>query len=340
MTTPRKSQICLEETPYYHCVSRCVRRAFLCGEDTLSGRSYEHRRDWVVERLKQLSAVFSIDICAYAVLHNHTHTVVRIDKPRALAWTDEAVIAHWTALYKPTPLVARRLAGIKLTAAEQTVVSNDIEKWRHRLYDISWFMRNLNETIARRANAEDGCTGRFWEGRFKSQALLDEAALLTCMSYVDLNPVRAGIATTPETSDYTSIQQRIEHFHRTKGQTDHTTGEMPPTPTGLLPFTGGECIDKEQGLPFSLADYLQLTDWAGRAIRHDKAGAIPAHLAPILERLNIEPDAWLDTMRDYGRRYYRVVGTREAIKQYSQALGRKWLCVTGASLHLYRYAPC
>ncbi|MCU7924538.1 MAG: transposase, partial [Candidatus Thiodiazotropha sp. (ex Dulcina madagascariensis)] len=336
MTTPRKSQICLEETPYYHCVSRCVRRAFLCGEDTLSGRSYEHRRDWVVERLKQLSAVFSIDICAYAVLHNHTHTVVRIDKPRALAWTDEAVIAHWTALYKPTPLVARRLAGIKLTAAEQTVVSNDIEKWRHRLYDISWFMRNLNETIARRANAEDGCTGRFWEGRFKSQALLDEAALLTCMSYVDLNPVRAGIATTPETSDYTSIQQRIEHFHRTKGQTDHTTGEMPPTPTGLLPFTGGECIDKEQGLPFSLADYLQLTDWAGRAIRHDKAGAIPAHLAPILERLNIEPDAWLDTMRDYGRRYYRVVGTREAIKQYSQALGRKWLCVTGASLQLYR----
>ncbi|MCU7917266.1 MAG: transposase [Candidatus Thiodiazotropha sp. (ex Epidulcina cf. delphinae)] len=340
MTTPRKSQICLEETPYYHCVSRCVRRAFLCGEDQFSGRNYAHRRDWVVERLKQLTAVFAIDICAYAVMHNHTHTVVRVDKPQALAWTHEEVIARWTALYQPTPLVARLLAGVRLTAAEREVISADIETWRHRLYDISWFMRNLNETIARRANEEDGCTGRFWEGRFKSQALLDEAALLTCMSYVDLNPVRAGIAETPEGSDYTSIQERINYFHRIQRQTDHTTDKTPPTPKGLLPFIGGERIDKLQGLPFSLIDYLQLTDWTGRAIRHDKSGAIPGHLTPILERLNIDPDAWLDTVRDYGRRYYRVVGTREAIKQYSQALGRKWLCVTGASLQLYRYAPC
>ncbi|MCU7933532.1 MAG: hypothetical protein KZQ99_01465 [Candidatus Thiodiazotropha sp. (ex Dulcina madagascariensis)] len=257
MTTPRKSQICLEETPYYHCVSRCVRRAFLCGEDKFSGRSYAHRRDWIVERLKQLAAVFAIDICAYAVMHNHTHTLVRVDKPQALAWTHEEVIARWTSLYHPTPLVARQLAGVRLTAAEREVISADIETWRHRLYDISWFMRNLNEAIAQRANEE----------------------------------------------------------------------------------VGGERIDKPQGLPFSLTDYLQLTDWTGRAIRDDKSGAMPGHLAPILERLNIDPDAWLDTVRDYGGRYYRVVGTREAIKQYSQALGRKWLCVTGASLQLYRCAP-
>ncbi|MCU7929144.1 MAG: hypothetical protein KZQ97_22325 [Candidatus Thiodiazotropha sp. (ex Dulcina madagascariensis)] len=143
MTTPRKSQICLEETPYYHCVSRCVRRAFLCGEDQFSGRNYEHRRDWVVERLKQLSAVFAIDICAYAVMHNHTHTAVRVDKSQALAWTHEEVVARWTNLYHPTPLLARQLAGVRLTAAERDVISADIETWRHRLYDISWFMREL-----------------------------------------------------------------------------------------------------------------------------------------------------------------------------------------------------
>jgi putative transposase len=80
MTISRKQQICLDETPYYHCVSRCVRRAFLCGEDELTGRSYEHRRDWIVEKLKQLDGVFSISLCAYAVMRNHTYTALKIDR--------------------------------------------------------------------------------------------------------------------------------------------------------------------------------------------------------------------------------------------------------------------
>jgi REP element-mobilizing transposase RayT len=338
MTISRKKQICLQETPYYHCVSRCVRRAFLCGEDKLSGRNYEHRRDWVVDKLKQLTEVFAIDICAYAVLHNHTHIVVKIDQQRALSWSYEEVINRWTALYKPSPIVDRYLNGIKLTKVEKSVVAEDIEKWRHRLYDISWFMRNLNETIARRANEEDGCSGRFWEGRFKSQALLDEAALLTCMSYVDLNPIRVGIADMPETSDFTSIQERIRHYHKQLKKKGNASKTQLSAPKGILPFTGGEHQDKKLGLPFSLADYLELTDWAGRAIREDKAGAIPTRLSPILERLNINPEAWLDTVQNYNNNFYNVVGTRKAIKAYSAALERQWFCLKGRSLQLYQSA--
>ncbi|MEW8131756.1 MAG: alpha-amylase family glycosyl hydrolase [Candidatus Thiodiazotropha endolucinida] len=336
MTIPRKRQICLDETPYYHCVSRCVRRAFLCGMDQLTGRSYEHRRDWVVEKLNQLTDVFSISICAYAVMHNHTHTVIKVDREQAMAWSRDEVITRWTALYKPSPIIDRYLNNLKLSKAEHQVVEKDTEKWRHRLYDISWFMRNLNESIARKANEEDGCSGRFWEGRYKSQALLDDPALLTCMSYVDLNPIRAGIAETPEASDFTSIQARIKHYQKTLEQTESKAEAQVTALKRLLPFTGGEHKDKVQGLHFSLADYLELTDWTGRAIREDKSGAIPATLAPILERLNIESEAWLDSVQNYDKNHYTVVGAREASRKFSQASGKKWFCLSRFSLQLYK----
>jgi REP element-mobilizing transposase RayT len=267
-----------------------------------------------VEKLKQLDGVFSISICVYAVMHNHTHTVVKIDRETALKWCDDEVITRWTKLYKPTPIVDRYLKGVKLTKAELDVVAEDIEKWRHRLYDISWFMRNLNEGIARQANEEDGCTGKFWEARFKSQALLNDAALLTCMSYVGLNPIRAKIADRPEASDFTSIQDRIRHYEKTLDQTGNRVEAATEAPEHLEPFVGGEHQDKATGLNFSMRDYLELTDWVGRAIREDKSGATPAELAPILERLNIDPKAWLDSVKNYGKNYNTVIGTREGIK--------------------------
>ncbi|MCU7807231.1 MAG: hypothetical protein KZQ73_05100 [Candidatus Thiodiazotropha sp. (ex Semelilucina semeliformis)] len=165
--------------------------------------------------------------------------MVKIDQQQALAWSSEEVITRWTALYNPSPIVSRYLEGFELTKAEMAVVSEEVEKWRHRLYDVSWFIRNLNETIARRANEEDGCSGRFWEGRFKSQALLDDAALLTCMTYVDLNPIRAGLADRPEASDFTSIHERIRYYHQQLSQTKNPTEALITAPNGLLPFTGG-----------------------------------------------------------------------------------------------------
>jgi REP element-mobilizing transposase RayT len=237
MTRARETLVSLEATPYYHCISCCVRRAWLCGEDPYTGQSFEQRRQWVLDRLRDLGRdlvdVFAmgfsgclryrraIDVCAHAILSNHFHVVLHVDADKAKGWTERQVSEQWKRLYKRHRLADRYLAGEVMSKAEWTVLSELIEEWRLRLYDISWFMRCMNEYLAQRANAEDQCKGRFWEGRFKSQALLDEGALLTCMSYVDLNPIRAGLAETPERSDFTSIQERIKAYAKMQEKNWH-----------------------------------------------------------------------------------------------------------------------
>ena len=283
MPRPRKSLINLSDTPYYHCVSRCVRRAYLCGKDNQSGKSYEHRRQWVEDRLLFLAEVFCVDVCAYAVMSNHTHVVLRINKQRADSLSIKAIIRRWHRLYKGMLLSQRYIDpadSTTLSEAELETVESLAEVYRKRLYDISWFMRLLNEYIARRANKEDDCTGHFWEGRFKSQALLDEASLAACMTYVDLNPVRARLANTPEESNHTSIQKRI---NAAKSNTQ---------PTQLLPFAGTPRNNMSDGLPFRLEEYITLVELSGRYLHPNKPGNIDYSLSPILSRVGLAHRDW------------------------------------------------
>jgi len=198
MTQARKTIVSLDDTPYYHCMSRCVRRAFLCGVDHYSGNSYEHRRSWLEKKLHEVASVFAIRLCAYAVMSNHYHVVLHVRSDIAFEWSTKEVIEHWHQVYAGNVLSARLLNGEQLNKLEEKQLSEDVKKWRARLCSISWFMRVVNEFIAIKANQEDKCKGRFWEGRFKSQALLDEKALLACMAYVDLNPIRAVMETSPD----------------------------------------------------------------------------------------------------------------------------------------------
>jgi len=173
MTVSRQQQIHIDSTPYYHCISRCVRRAFLCGKDRYSGKCYEHRRQWIVDKIKQLSSVFAIDICAYAVMSNHYHLVLHVDQDQASTWSMDEVIDRWCVLFGGPLLVKRYQQGDPISVVERNAVSDIVELWRSRLMDISWFMRCLNESIARQANQEDDCKGRFWSLlRFHSPATL------------------------------------------------------------------------------------------------------------------------------------------------------------------------
>jgi len=312
MPQPRKNCIAIEDTPYYHCIGRCVRRAFLCGKDEFSGQNYEHRRQWVVDRLELLSSAFAIDLCSYAVMSNHYHLVLRLSPETSTHWSQSEVIEPWQKLFSGGPLVKRYQSGEALSNSQRVMLDTQTELWRERLHDISWYMRCLNEHLARMANKEDNCTGRFWEGRFKSQALLDEAALISCMAYVDLNPIRANMATTPESSDYTSVKERIREHLGQSHQASH-----------LLCMEGDNQLSER--LPFYLKDYLELIDWSGRAIREDKPGFINNQLPSILSRLEIDSNTWNQQILHFGKRWYRVVGSKEKIKALASKIGISWM---------------
>ncbi len=305
MPQPRYRQVSLDDTPYYHCISRCVRRAFLCGIDPQSGFNFEHRRQWIVDRINLLCSVFAVDLCAYAVMSNHYHIVIRIDAEQVKAWSDEEVAKRWMQIFTGPLLMHRYLGNADLTATEREWVTELFATWRDRLADLSWFMRCINEPIARMANHEDHCTGRFWEGRFKSQALLDERALLACMAYVDLNPIRAAMAKTPEQSDFTSIQQRINQ----------------PARDGLQPFAD----QRDDGIPFKLKDYLELVDWAGREIKRNKRGNIPAQAPPILTRLKMDVSPVLDYLNKQDLPSFGALGPVSMLKAFARSVGRSFI---------------
>lgn len=329
----RKSLICLDDTPYYHVVARCVRRAWLWGFDEYAGKDYSHRKAWVLERLKSLSFVFSIDLCAYAVMSNHYHLVLHVDRARARRLSREEIVERWTRVFAMPALIQRWQQGLA-GEAEQLLADRLIERWRDRLTDVSWYMRCLNEHLARRANAEDQCTGRFWEGRFKSQALLDEAGLLTAMAYVDLNPIRARIAATPEQSEFTSIYARIRQLRGVVAGATRAAGHSDSIDVELLAFR--DAASAKDAIPMTFAEYLQLLDWTGRAVQAGKRGAIDESAPSVFERLHIDPDVWQGIMVPAGNVFGRALGRLGPLRLHAQALGQSWVRGLRQAARLYR----
>lgn len=256
-----------------------------------------------------------------------------MDPDAAKNWDQDEVIERWRMLFSGGVLIERYLAGQCGTDAELDKVAETAEIWRRCLMDISWLMRCLNENIARQANKEDKCKGRFWEGRFKSQALLDERALLACMAYVDLNTIRAGSTDTPETSDFTSIQQRLRDYQqeiaatRTPSSPESNAIEntqKSPKSVPLSTVAGG--FNDRKGIPFDEKDYLELVDWTGRAVHPEKkGGSIPESLPSLLSRLGIASNHWIESITGYDKHFGDVVGHEAKMKESGQSRGVKWL---------------
>jgi len=297
--------------------------------------------------LKELSSIFAMEVFAYAVMSNHLHLVVRNRPDLAKDWTAEEVARRWCTLF-PKRDGQGAVESPDTEAISAFVGDSDrVELCRKRLGDISWLMRCLNEPIARRANREDKCTGRFWEGRFKCQRLMDEGAMLACMAYVDLNPVRARIADTLEDSAFTGVYDRLI-AERAKARLKASPELPAPTQAQRVLIqketTAAQRADWLLDLngadsPFAgvdLAFYLSLVEWTGQNVHEDKPGYIPLGLKPVLERFDLDTENWVRNVESYGGLFYRIAGTVESIAARAREKGSRWLRGQKGSRALYR----
>ncbi|NBB78155.1 MAG: hypothetical protein GVY36_01710 [Verrucomicrobia bacterium] len=294
-----------------------------------------------------MSSIFGVELFAYAVMSNHLHIVIRNRPDLAKGWSPEEVAYRWCTLFPQ-----RNAHGVAEAPSQEAISAfaadaERVETCRERLGDISWFMRCLNEPIARRANREDKCTGRFWEGRFKCQRLMDEGAMLACMAYVDLNPVRAQLAVTLEDSEFTSVYDRLI-AERARTRLKGAVQVANPTQAQQA-LIGRERIASERAdwlldlngseSPFGELDleyYLSLVEWTGQNIRQDKPGYIPVSLKPVLERFDLDTENWVRNVESYGGLFYRIAGQLDSIMTRARARGQHWLRGRSGSVQLYR----
>lgn len=317
MGYPRHIHVPPNTPGVYHCTSRCVRRAFLCGHDSETGRSFEHRKQWMEDRVIELAGIFAVAVHAYSIMSNHFHIVIETDPTMPLMWSDTETATRWLQLTNhkgAQELREWRIESLRTQPEKLKII-------RERLGSLSWFMRYLKEPIARRANKEDEYTGRFWEGRFDAQALLDETAMLSTMVYVDLNPIRAGVCETPEQSPHTSIRKRFEQIDKQHQR--------------LLPIA---CSIESTIFEMSFEEYATLVDWSGRQLHPGKRGAVCEETPDIITRLNLRRNQWLIQIPATESYFWRAIGSVESMCAHAQALKRRWIRGIGTARRLERSA--
>jgi len=231
MATPRRNLIDPDVPLFYHLVSRCVHRAFLCGHDPVSGRDYSHRKQWLIDRLHALVPYFAVDLHGYSIMSNHFHLCVFHDPKAHLRWSDDEVADRWLAV-SPPRTYGKPVSPDLLAEQRRALLANRqrLEHVRRELGSVSTFMKFLKQHIARQANAEDQVSGHFFEQRFWSAALLSERAFLAAMVYIDLNPVRALIARSIEDIRHAGISERLAQLEADQVALDD---DLTPLASGL-----------------------------------------------------------------------------------------------------------
>ena len=340
MTISRSRLVDASVSLWYHCVSRCVRKAHLIGNEAAPGR-----KDWIENRLRELDAIFAVSVGGFSLMDNHLHLLLRIDPDTAKGWSDTDVAERWFKLFPPRGADRRPLKVAAEIIAARLANPVWIAETRVRLSSLGWFMKCLKEPLARLANKQDECTGAFFEGRFKSIAILDEESLLSVCAYIDLNPVAAGIAPTPEESQHTSVKARVDHVKVTGRTKDLQAAELGSVAAQrvsggledelwLVPIEDRRergALREGMRSGFTLGQYLMLVEYTGRMLREGKA-AISSEVADIFSRLGCTPETWGVRMNKLtgGRMLGRfIAASRERLRQLASKLNVRHLANVG-----------
>ena len=361
MTNAREDFMQADKCGTFHVYARCIRRCFLLGNDEESGKDYSARKEWIPLRLAVLRKTFLIDIYAYAVMSNHYHLILNNRPDLVKNLSSDEIGTRWLLLHPTASMKSEKRE--KPTATEIAALINDytLEEIQSRLSDISWFMRELNQHIAVKANRDEGLTGAFFDGRFKSQYLADDFAILTCMIYVDLNCVRAKVAASIEDSIFTSgydrmtshtAQLNLNSLEETKYKdedslTYHQKKEIKiqkkiiKKSSWLAPLAINKTkSEPENGAPkkinllpattptpflsFTVEKYLKLLDLTGRTYHKNKPGVISDKFAPILDSMGFQQKHWMLRIKNYGLWYYRVIGPLASLADKLISTKQKW----------------
>jgi len=339
VTQPRSKIVDPSVTRWYHCISRCVRRAFLLAEN----HEFD-RKEWLDQRLKELDSIFAVSVAGFSLMDNHLHLLLRIDPEVAESWTPMDVAQRWLALFPPR---VNRVPVVPTQADLQRLAANLnwVEQRRSRLACLSWFMKCLKEPLSRLANREEKCRGTFFEGRFKSIAILDEESILTVAAYIDLNPVAAGIVPLPEQSPHTSIKERVEHVvaeGRLQDVQQIRCGSVSAQQVSeglednhwLVPIEDRRAQGaNREGIKAgcTLGQYLMLVDCMSRSVREGKA-SVTQEFQSLFDRLEMDAERWLDRLTKLltnNRLYGSFMATTQAsLRRVAQKLGVKQLANT------------
>lgn len=332
-----------------HCYSRCVRRAYLCGIDQETTQNFDYRKAWIQSRLEFLASIFAIDILGFAVMDNHFHLICRTRPDISQSWDDQEVAKRWYRLFPKRRTTDGQPASPSKVELDEVLSqpatqkhTNRADQLRTNLQCISWLMKSICEYIAKRANREDDVTGSFWEGRFKAQKLLNEQAILASAAYVDLNPIRAARANSPEQSKFTSIYERIQ-ANKKRNKSSNYRKRLSSrradflSPVQLSQRTSNASmaddlkmisrkpsrVSDKGFLRMSFEKYLLLLEWTGRQLHSEKRGRIPPNLAPIFERLELNSDTWLDCVQNFARWFGWAVGSDRQLDEEKKRCGRQ-----------------